>query len=66
MVLLDHADILQLVSHWTSGVFDSVSGIDVVHGAHIREEVSRVQGVSGEGWEVLAKAAWRSAGRFQR
>ena len=66
MVLLDHADILQLVNHWTSGIPNSVPGIDVVHRAHISEEVSRLQGVSEKGWEISAKAAWRSAGRFQR
>ena len=66
MVVLDHADILQLVNNWTSGIPISVPGIDVVHRAHISEEVSGVQGVSEEGWEVSAKAARRSTGRFQR
>ena len=66
MVVLDHADILQLVNYWTSGIPNIVPGIDVVHRAHISQEVSRVQGVSEEGWEVSAEAARRSPGRFQR
>ena len=66
MVVLDHADILQLVNNWTGGIPDFVPGIDVVHRAHISEEVSRVQGVSEEGGEISAKAARRSTGRFQR
>lgn len=66
MVLLGHADILQLVNYWSSGIPNSVSGIDVVHGAHIGEEVPRVQGVSKEGWEIPTEAARRSAGKFQR
>ena len=66
MVVLDHADILQLVNNWTRGIFDIVPGIDVVHRAHISEEVSRVQGVSEQGWEVSAKAARRSTRRVQR
>ena len=66
MVVLDHADILQLVNYWTSGIRNIVPGIDVVHRAHISEEVSRVQGVSEKSWEISAKAARRSTGRFQR
>ena len=65
MVVLDHANILQLVNNWTSGIPHIVPGVDVVHRAHISEEVSRVQGVSEEGWEISAKAARRSTGRFQ-
>ena len=66
MVLLGHTDILQLVNHRGSAIPDSVPGIDVVHGAHIGKEVSRVQGIPEEGWEVPAKASWRSTRRFQR
>ena len=66
MVVLDHADILQLVNNWTSGVLSLVSGIDLVYRAYISEEVPRVQGVSEEGWEISAKASRRSTGRFQR
>ena len=57
MVVLDHADILQLVNNWTSGIPNIVPGIDVVHRADISEEVSGVQGVSEEGREISAKAA---------
>ena len=65
LVLLDHEDILQLVSHWSSAVPGSVPGINLVHGADIREEVPRVQGVSAEGWQIPTKATRRPAGRLQ-
>ncbi len=42
MVVLDHANVLQLDEYRSHRIFDFVSSVNVVYGVALREEVSRV------------------------
>ena len=58
MVLLGYADLLQLDRYRSPCLSDSLPGIYMVYGAHLRKEVPRIQRVSAKGGQVLT-IPWR-------
>lgn len=63
---IDHAELFQL-DHRRAGQLPlPLPSIDLADRAHFCKQISRVQRVSEESWQVFARYPWRAARRFQR
>lgn len=63
---VDHAELLEL-DHRRAGQLPlSLPSIDLVDRAHYCKQISGVQRVSEESWQVFANYPWRAARGFQR
>lgn len=63
---IDHAELLQLDHRRTDQLPLSLPSINLVDRAHFCKQISGVQRISEESWQVLAKYPWRAARGFQR
>lgn len=63
---IDHAELLQLDHRRTDQLPLSLPSINLVDRAHFCKQISGVQRISEESWQVFAKYPWRAARGFQR